>query len=114
MFTELCNTPGNCEDENICLTAECVQATAQIISYLDTSINPCHNFYAFACGNFLTNTELSEDQYYVSTSSNIYDEIQRKLRESLEEPILSDEPNYVKILKTYYQACNNVGELRFF
>lgn len=41
---------------NICMTKGCVKASALILDLIDENVNPCENFYEFACGKFLRNT----------------------------------------------------------
>ena len=41
------NTAGTC------LTEECVQLAALMLSRMDTSVNPCQNFYNFSCGKWM-------------------------------------------------------------
>lgn len=38
-----------------CLTEECVQLAASVLSRMDTSVNPCQNFYNFSCGRWMNN-----------------------------------------------------------
>lgn len=38
---------------NICMTKGCVKASALILDLLDENVDPCSNFYEFACGKFL-------------------------------------------------------------
>lgn len=40
-----------------CDTPGCTTAASKVMSYIDESLDPCENFYNFACGNYLKNTE---------------------------------------------------------
>jgi len=40
-------------NDEICLTPTCVQISAAILDSIDTKVDPCHDFYAFANGNWL-------------------------------------------------------------
>ena len=39
--------------DGLCLTPGCVKAAAQIIENMDTSADPCTDFYQFACGGWV-------------------------------------------------------------
>lgn len=41
--------------EEVCLTDECVQLSARILSSMDQSVDPCQDFYNFTCGRFEDN-----------------------------------------------------------
>ena len=38
---------------SLCLTPECVELGNQVLSSLDESVNPCDDFYKFACNKYL-------------------------------------------------------------
>lgn len=102
---------ANCNEfENTCLSSECIQAASIILSHLDTKTNPCKDFFQFTCGKFADPTTIPENKNYVSTSSNTFIELQRQLRELLDEPLNKEDKKHTIIAKNYYKACNNIGE----
>eukprot|EP00833_Pecoramyces_ruminatium_P014232 jgi/Orpsp1_1/1188264/evm.model.d7180000063523.1 len=40
-------------DTNECTSKECIEISKRILSNLDTSINPCDDFYEFSCGGWM-------------------------------------------------------------
>lgn len=65
----------------LCLEKECVQSSQQILLWSNTTNNPCHDTYNWACGNF--EKEYLENDYYVLKKGEwnykTYNEFQGKM-----------------------------------
>lgn len=92
---------------SICKTPGCYQAAANVLDFLDETVDPCDNFYKFTCGNFLKKTQIPPEKNVVSTFSVIGDLIKDQLKTILDEPIYLNESKAVKLAKNYYQSCMN-------
>ena len=57
------------------MTPGCVQAAADILSNMDHSVNPCEDFYQFACGGFIEKTVIPDDRTRMSSFSVLSDEL---------------------------------------
>ena len=70
-------------------------------------VDPCDDFYEFACGNFIKNTIIPNDEIYVSTASLIEKRIQEQLINELENHKNPYKLKTFKKLKIYYDNCIN-------
>ena len=41
------------------MTEACKQQTADLLKQMDRTVDPCQDFYQFACGGFINNTVLA-------------------------------------------------------
>ncbi|XP_014207874.1 neprilysin-2-like [Copidosoma floridanum] len=84
---------------------------SSILENMDPTVEPCDDFYRFACGGFLRDTMIPDDKTSVNTFSIISDKLQKQLRASIEEESKPDDPRPFKLLKTYYQNCMNTTHI---
>lgn len=94
-------------DAEICLSPGCIHTASSILENMDTSVEPCDDFYRFACGTFLKNTIIPDDKTSVNTFSIISDKLQKQLRSSIEEESSPSDPRPFRLMKTLYKSCMN-------
>ncbi|XP_057321270.1 neprilysin-2-like [Microplitis mediator] len=82
---------------NICAT-ERSETAARIKRYRDDTINPCDNFYRFACGN-----------YKKTDTSNVYNHLisQKKYLDKLIQQGISSDFKPYKLIDDIYKTCMN-------
>ncbi|XP_055007227.1 phosphate-regulating neutral endopeptidase PHEX [Boleophthalmus pectinirostris] len=99
------------QEEEFCLTPECIEAAGSILGKLDRSVDPCEDFYSYACGGWLKDNPIPED----SSSYGIYPWLRQhvdiKLKELLEAPSNADELEAVQKAKMLYRSCLNESVL---
>lgn len=94
-----------------CLTSTCVQTAAYILGAMNTSANPCEDFYEYACGNWIKLNPLNDDQQAVNLFNKLADNVDMKLHNVLSvKPQPSELPIFVHT-KRFYQSCLNECEL---
>jgi len=75
-------------DNEECLTQECYEASKRILTSMDTTVNPCEDFYQFTCGNWINNNEIPSSQIY----KNGFVTSQMKNTETISEIFKGDYP----------------------
>ncbi|XP_020298836.1 neprilysin-2-like [Pseudomyrmex gracilis] len=91
----------------MCLTITkfIVYLAAEIEAKLNRTVDPCDDFYKFACGGWLQKTQLNQSDSYVSTLTEITEQTEKQLRELLEEPPKESDTKSFKKAKTIYSQC---------
>jgi putative endopeptidase len=76
---------------------------------LDKSVNACDDFYEFACGGWIKNTQIPSDKARWSRSFSVIDERnEADLRQILETAAKGENPK-LKKLGEYWSACMDEG-----
>ncbi|KAF2354100.1 Peptidase M13 C-terminal domain [Trinorchestia longiramus] len=91
----------------MCYTPECVVAAGEMITAMDHTVDPCENFYQFACGGW-------ERQNPVPAGSMGWDAFSKNaattyfsIKELLEVESTADDPEFVNQTRIFYKACAN-------
>lgn len=98
-------TPAKSNGTNICMTKGCVKASALILDLIDENINPCENFYEFACGKFIRNTFIPDDKIAMMSFVHVQDKVLGQLRLILSERSSGNESKPFTLAKTFNTAC---------
>jgi putative endopeptidase len=84
------------------------EVVASVTETLDTQINPCDDFYKYACGGWLTSTKLPEDESRWVRSFNVIARQNRALLHTLVQPTLGGKlhPEEARAVH-FWQACTD-------
>uniref|UniRef100_A0A8C6PFZ0 Membrane metalloendopeptidase like 1 n=1 Tax=Nothobranchius furzeri TaxID=105023 RepID=A0A8C6PFZ0_NOTFU len=94
---------------NVCTTSDCVTAAARLLQNMDKSINPCDNFYQYACGGWLERHVIPE----TSSRHSVFDILRDKLEIVLKgvlETAREQDRDAIKKAKVLYGSCINESE----
>jgi len=111
----------NDENNNVCNSPECEEISKYILNYLDTSINPCDDFFQFTCGKWLNENEIPDDKKSIGVFSDGQLQNQEILHEIFESNYipnsnytLADQENDKIIfnkLKNFYNSCMDTNKI---
>lgn len=98
---------GAADRSDICLTPGCVHTASSILKSMDPAVEPCDDFYKFACGQFVKNTVIPDEKSTVNGFSIVTDKLQEQLRTVIEEPISEQDRKPFRLVKNLFRACMN-------
>lgn len=93
--------------DNVCLTPECIHEASRVIQRMDVSVDPCDDFYDFACGRFVQETIIPDEKSEVDIFSIIQDKVNIQLRSLINEDINLNDPAPFNMAKKLYRTCMN-------
>uniref|UniRef100_A0A914HYQ0 Uncharacterized protein n=1 Tax=Globodera rostochiensis TaxID=31243 RepID=A0A914HYQ0_GLORO len=103
------------ERNSICLTPICVHTAAIILNSMNSSVDPCDDFFEYACGNWIRQHPIPDDAPSVSNFENLGQDLELALKDLLEdetELLYSDvNTDAVKKAKSFYQMCLNETQI---
>lgn len=88
-----------------CNTADCKEAAKHILSKIDITIDPCSDFYQFACGKFLADNANKSANAFMEVGEVMIEHVSLGLNQ-LDE----NSPMYFHHLKSYLKHCLDQGE----
>ncbi|NXW00681.1 NEP protein, partial [Fregetta grallaria] len=92
-------------DDSLCLDLSCITA-ARILENMDTTAEPCNDFYQYACGGWLKRNVIPETSSRYSNFDILRDELEVVLKDVLNTPS-SNDITAVQKAKTLYRSCIN-------
>lgn len=103
------------EARDFCSTKVCILDNDRLIyaATSNSSIKPCEDFKNFAMGEFLTHRVPNDRYHYIGFQNDVERLQKQRQRVVLKSPIASDDPRLIKLLKSFFVKCSDLGELHF-
>ncbi|CAJ0584866.1 unnamed protein product, partial [Mesorhabditis spiculigera] len=103
-------TPTTEEPIPTCTTPGCVRAANNLLNAMNTSADPCSNFFEFACGGWNREHPIPDDMFAYGTFAYAREQLRLQLRVLLESEEGSASKS-INMAKTAYKICMNTGQL---
>nr|CAI5862815.1 unnamed protein product [Callosobruchus analis] len=79
---------------------------------MDQTMDPCTDFFQYACGTWNKLHVIPEDKSSISTFEVMADQLQVVLKGLLEDPINLRDNDATRKVKLFYNSCTNLSDIR--
>jgi hypothetical protein len=94
---------------DICNTTVCQTAGKSIRDSIDSTVDPCDDFFAFACGGWTAKNTIPSDKTTTSTFDVLDEVMQNNLKQELSEPSKIGDADSVVYASDLFKACIDNG-----
>ena len=101
--------------KDICQSEACREAGVSLRDSINASVNPCDDFYEYACGNWLATHPIPGDMSSYCHIIRLSEKLLNDTLKLLEQPLPTgvDHAKSVRIAWQLYQECIDRGNVRF-
>lgn len=97
--------------DDFCHSKQCVISASKMEHLIDWNINPCDDFYSFACGRFVEGSTLHDRRDTLNIFSITNDKLKEQLRRLFATKIESNEIKPYQMVKLLFTSCMNTYKL---
>ncbi|CAF2933114.1 unnamed protein product [Rotaria sp. Silwood2] len=100
---------GTIANHELCVTPYCVKAANYLIESIDETVEPCEDFYHFACGTWIKKTRIPDDAGAANTFSLLRTQLDYNIVDILTPSPTNDstEPKAIINARVLYHSCIN-------
>ncbi|XP_058806095.1 neprilysin-2-like isoform X2 [Phymastichus coffea] len=114
-----CANPGKNEEIKIkrevsqinsdskCTSIKCLNESIFYLNNMDLNVDPCNNFYTFACGGFLNKSSIPKEEFLVTQYGILNKKIEDELINELNSGPHANDLEAFKVIKSFYMNCIN-------
>ncbi|XP_043477199.1 membrane metallo-endopeptidase-like 1 [Leptopilina heterotoma] len=96
---------------DVCHSTECFQIAHDIWQSMNHSVNPCDNFYEYACGNFGSSNPVPKSEMAWGTVQKMRRKVRLRMLEMVTEKYNSSDILPMKQVKKFYRSCTNYFQI---
>ncbi|KAK2552754.1 Endothelin-converting enzyme 1 [Acropora cervicornis] len=94
-----------------CITKECVLTSTELLNYVDTTVDPCEDFFNYACGGWIKRNPLPDKETIWNQFSKLEAEADEFVRDVLESKEIHAKYSKLRSFQkgmAYYKSCVDI------
>jgi endothelin-converting enzyme len=100
------------KENSVCLTQGCLDSAHYMSHAIDSTINPCEDFFQYSCGGWIKNNPIPDSKSFWGTFSSLWDSNVHVMKRLLtDDSIKNSSSTTIKLAKTFYDSCMNMDEI---
>ncbi|XP_022090312.1 membrane metallo-endopeptidase-like 1 isoform X2 [Acanthaster planci] len=108
---DIANELNELTDTPICTTKQCYESAYVYLSSMDPNMNPCDNFFEYACGGWNERYTVPDDLTSFSVFDLVEDNLESKLKVLFEQSPSDGEPESYHIVRNDYKSCQDMDAI---
>ncbi|XP_050537867.1 endothelin-converting enzyme homolog isoform X2 [Daktulosphaira vitifoliae] len=96
--------------KSVCTTPDCIRTAWTFIESMNKSVDPCEDFYQFACGNYPKKNTILHTTNDNTRFDELDTEILLNVINFMEKNETGKEPQSVLKARMFYRSCMNINE----
>ncbi|XP_021346508.1 endothelin-converting enzyme homolog [Mizuhopecten yessoensis] len=93
------------QNSAVCLEPTCVQVSSSLLTAMDRSIDPCDDFYQYACGGWIKSHPIPSGHSRFNMFSVLWQANQVIMKHAIEQPVNASVNLSEWKAQTYYRSC---------
>ncbi|VDN52138.1 unnamed protein product [Dracunculus medinensis] len=100
------NDTRNSISNLVCTTKGCVMAATNLLMAMNVSVDPCENFYEYACGQWNRDHPIPDDMFAYGTFAYVRESVRQQMRTLLESDSMTNSRS-ITMARIAYKTCMN-------
>ncbi|XP_060073168.1 endothelin-converting enzyme homolog [Ylistrum balloti] len=93
------------QNSAVCLEPSCVQVSSALLTAMDRSVDPCEDFYQYACGGWIKSHPIPSGHSRFNMFSVLWQANQVIMKHAIEQPVNASVNLSEWKAQTYYKSC---------